>query len=195
MNPPPNFRAIAIDFESTGSVPGYANEPWQIGLVPIEGRELGTARFESLLRVGPRPFNRYAPGRHAVLRHEIAAAPSFHELGPQLLPRLTGTYLVAHHAGTERTLLAHAAPLHVFGPWIDTLVLARKAWPGLPSYELNALIEQFGLLDCVQAVCPGREAHDALYDAVACGLLFLFLWRQPGWDVLEPDELVELSRH
>ena len=29
------IQAVAVDFETTGSVPGYPNEPWQIGLAPI----------------------------------------------------------------------------------------------------------------------------------------------------------------
>ena len=55
-----------IDFEGTGSVKGYPDEPWQIGLVQIRnGKLCPETNLESLLQVGERPFNRYAPGRHA----------------------------------------------------------------------------------------------------------------------------------
>ncbi|MGI5869493.1 MAG: exonuclease domain-containing protein [Kiritimatiellia bacterium] len=187
------LRAVALDFESTGSVPGLSNEPWQIGIAPIVDGEIGGGFFESLLRVGPRPFNPHAPGRHALLRAEIAAAPTLHDLWPQVMAQLAGTFIVAHNAGTERSLLAAVAPLHVFGPWIDTLTLARAAWPGLPSYELERLTECFGLVPGIVGLCPGRAPHDALYDAVACAALLLHILRQPGWETVTAEELAEMS--
>lgn len=168
----------AIDFETTGSVPGWPNEPWQIGLyeftLPASPNPDGL--FTSLLRVAPdRPFNRYAPGRHALLRHEIAAAPSLPELWEELAPRLRGRPLVAHNAGTERTILRAAAPLDRLGPWIDTLSLARTILPGRTSYALEDLAPSLGLAPTIAALAPSLAPHDALYDAVACGeLLRLF---------------------
>ena len=204
----------AIDFETTGSVPGWPNEPWQIGLYeftlpsspssapssscqrspcpsgvsspscrrsPLDCASAGCgarspALFTSLLRVAPdRPFNRYAPGRHALLRHEIAAAPSLPELWEELAPRLRGRPLVAHNAGTERTILRAAAPLDRLGPWIDTLSLARTILPGRTSYALEDLAPSLGLAPTIATLAPSLAPHDALYDAVACGeLLRLF---------------------
>ena len=187
-------KAVALDFESTGVVPELPNEPWQIAIAPIVDGGVGSGLFDSLLRVGPRPFNPHAPGRHALLREQIATAPTLHELWPQVLARLAGAFIVAHNAGTERSILAAAAPLHAFGPWIDTLPLARAAWPGLPSYELERLTEVFGLTPDIARLCPGRGPHDALYDAVACGALLLHLLRQPGWETLSAEELAEMSR-
>ncbi len=186
------FHAVAIDFETTGAVPGYRNEPWQIGLTPIINGEIGGELFDSLINVGLRPFNHYAPGRHAQLRSKIAVAPTMQALWCVIAPKLAGTVLVAHNIGTERSVLATASPLHVLGPWVDTLVLSRAAWPGLPSYALEDLVAIFGLGDAVSLRCPGRAAHDALYDAVACAMLLLHLLMQPGWDGLDISDLVAL---
>lgn len=189
-----SLNAVAIDFETTGLVPGYRNEPWQIGLAPICGGEIGVGLFDSLLNVQDRPFNKFAPGRHAQLRGKIAVAPTLDVLWPRLSPLLLGTFLVAHNLGTERTMLSALAPLHVFGPWIDTLSLSRAAWPGLASYALDDLCALFRLDAAVSARCPGRAPHDALYDAVACALLLLHLLKQPGWETLSAEELGEMSR-
>ena len=63
---------VAIDFEATGSVPGYDNEPWQIGMVRMrEGCVEISDIFESYLQVGERPFNPYAPGNHHALRDTL----------------------------------------------------------------------------------------------------------------------------
>ena len=184
------FAFSAIDFETTGAVTGYPNEPWQVGIVSVSGgADAAPETFESLLRIDPeRPFNRYAPGRHAKLRAELALSPPLPSLWPALAPRLAGP-VAAHNAGVERSVLAAAAPMHAPGPWIDTLALARKAWPGAPSHALEDLVPALGLEARVRALAPGRGPHDALYDAAACALLLLHLLSQPGWSDLSPDRL------
>ena len=186
------IQAVAVDFETTGSVPGYPNEPWQIGLAPIRAGAIGNDLFDSLLNIGDRPFNKFAPGRHAQLRGRLAVAPTLHDLWSDVASRLAGAVLVAHNIGTERSILSAAAPLHVFGPWIDTLVLARAAWPNLETYALEDLTIRFGLGEAVSRLCPRRAPHDALYDAVACAFLLVHLLRQPGWDDLSAVELAQM---
>ena len=172
----------AIDFETTGTVPGWPVEPWQIGVCEISRNEGVTGGLSSLLGVSAdRPFNRYAPGRHALIRDELALSPTLPEIWDELAPRLVGVPLVAHNVGTERTMLRKAAPLHALGPWIDTLKLARRIVPGLASYALGDVITHFGLTSVVDANCPGLAPHDAYYDAVACGLLLLHFLSLPGW--------------
>ena len=188
-----NFDAVAIDFETTGSVPGFPVEPWQVGLAPIHRKDVSSENlFESLLRIDERPFNRYAPGRHAKLRVELASSPSFHDIWPILEKYLCGQVLIAHNVGTERSMLSPYAPLHCPGPWIDTLVLSRLAWPQLESYALEYLIVRLKLHNDVMKLCPGRSYHDALFDATACAILFLHLRSQPGWDSIPVEELVEM---
>lgn len=188
------FAFCAIDFETTGSVPGFPDEPWQVGTVqmPESGDVSAATPFESLLRVSAsRPFNRFAPGRHARIRESLAASPSLREVWPRLGPALSGP-VVAHNIGTERTLLRAAAPLHAPGPWIDTLRLSRVAWPAAPSHALEDLVPALGLAPRLAAICPGRAPHDALYDAWACALLLLFLLSSPAWGARTPEELAAI---
>lgn len=183
----------AVDFETTGSVAGYPVEPWQVGVVRVrQGRVCEGESFESLLRVGDRPFNPRAPGRHALLREQLAAAPSPGELWPALDGWLTGAPLVAHNAGTERGVLSRLAPLHRFGPWVDTLALVRHAYPALASKALEDVMGSLGLSGRVEALCPGREAHDALFDAFACAVLLEHLLALPGWERVTVQALAGL---
>lgn len=173
----------AIDFETTGSVAGYAVEPWQVGIVRLRaGRICPQECFESLLRVGDRPFNPRAPGRHAQLRTQLAEALPAASQWPDLAAWVTGVPLVAHNAGTERGVLSRLAPLHRFGPWIDTLALVRRTYPGLASSALPDVTEALGLAPRVRALCPERGAHDALYDAFACAALLEHFLALPGWE-------------
>ena len=180
-----------LDFESTGTVEAFANEPWQIGMVFFEaGNVQANCTFSSLLRVGQRPFNPYAPGRHALVREELAAAPLLADLWPVLSSWLLGRPLVAHHAATEQKFLGEAFPLHHFGPWVDTLELARIAYPHSASHRLEDLVAALGLGPRVASCCPLLAPHDALYDAVACAALLEHLLDLPHWQGIGVDDLV-----
>ncbi len=185
---------VALDFETTGTAEGFLNTPWQIGLVVIsQGRVVLEQSFQSLLRVPEeQPFNPYAPGRWAQLRHELAQAPSITELWPRLQPFLLAHPLVAHHAPTERTLLKQLFPFQEFGPWIDTLAIARLAFPKLPDYKLENLVPALGLASLMQQRCPELTSHDAYYDAVACATLLETVLAAPSWNHARVEELAAL---
>lgn len=185
-------NVTVLDFESTGSVCGYPDEPWQLGLIRLESGTVapGTA-FESFLRVGDRPFNRHAPGRHAGIRAQLAEAPPLVSLWPQLAPILGGgAVLAAHNAATEKKFLKVAFPLQRFGPWLDTLKLARLVWPGLASYALEDLLNRLDLTARTTELAPDRAPHDALYDAIGCALLLETILHQPGWDQADLQRLI-----
>ena len=186
-------RFSVIDFETTGSVAGYRIEPWQVGVVSVEeGIVRDETCYESLFRIGDRPFNVRAPGRHARIRDQLALAPTPSEVLPDLVQRLRNVAVVAHNIGTERNQLRAMAPLHTFGPWIDTLKLTRNAYPALESKSLEDVIDALGLRMRVEALCPGREAHDALYDAVACAVLLEYFLALPGWERVTVEALAEV---
>ncbi len=188
------MRFVALDFEATGVVPGHENEPWQLGAVELDlsaGPIPGTAR-EWFFRVQPdRPFSPRAPGRWAEMRDVLTCSPSFLESWPDIASVLSGAALVAHNAATERTLLEKRAPLARLGPWIDTLRLLRKYWPLIKSYALGDLISLFNLKPQVDALCPGRTWHDALYDACAGAVLLVHAARLLKFD--ESRMLVEFG--
>lgn len=143
----------ALDFETTGYEFGGTNDPWQLGIavvrdgIIVEEREwfFGTAMTPD--------------------------AEPMMALWEEFAPYLTDTALVAHNIATERTILRRVAPLTNWGPWMDTLKLTKARYRALPSYALGDLCKMFGL----SPKMPGRTWHDALYDAVACANLALFL--------------------
>lgn len=174
---------IAIDFETTGNNPGYNSLPWQIGMVVLrDGKVCPEEQFCSFLHVPEDyPFNQYVPGRWASVRKELAEAPTLIELWPVLAKWLSGRYLMAHNVPVEKGILQSFFPLHNFTNWLDSLTIARKAFPKQNSYKLEDLIANLGLYNKVKKICPDREAHDALYDAIACASLFEQVLTDPGW--------------
>ena len=179
-----------VDFESTGAVRGLADEPWQVGLVELKDGRVTGRHHETYLRVAAgRPFNPYAPGRHAEIRHVLAAAPPMAELWPVWRPWLEGRPLAAHNVGTERKFLMRAAPMHELGPWIDTLQLARRVRPDLEGHALADVCEALGLVARAREFCPGREWHDALFDAFASALVLEACLALPGWEDVSVEAL------
>jgi DNA polymerase-3 subunit epsilon len=182
----------AIDFEGTGAVKGWPDEPWQVGLVALhDGRIAPETQFESLLRIGERPFNRYAPGRHAEQRDRMREAPALQELWPTLAPRLENGILTAHNTATERRYLSTAFPLHPPTIALDTLKIARLVYPGLREYALDALLARLQLTDRVRLLVPDREPHDALYDAIGCAALLEHIFTLSGWRDVTLETLVK----
>lgn len=172
-----------LDFETTGAVAGHADEPWQVGMVELQDGRVTGRYHESYLRVAAaRPFNPYAPGRHAELRGVLAAAPPPADLWPVWRPWLEGRPLAAHNIGTEKKLLQRAAPMHEFGPWIDTLKLARRVRPDLEGHALADVCAALGVVERARKLCPGRDWHDALFDAFASALVLEHCLALPGWE-------------
>ncbi len=183
---------LALDFETTGKVRGFDSLPWQLGAVTLRGGRVDLAgpRFDTFLRVPAAwPFSAHAPGEHRANRTAIATAPEAMEVWPALHACLRAAIPVAHNAATERGVLARLAPMTRYAHWIDTLPLARRAWPKLGDYALESLIPVLGLQPRLSALVPGRAPHDAYYDAVACALLLEHLLAQPGWNTVSLEDL------
>ncbi len=96
---------------------------------------------------------------HHIKAEELVGAPKFKDFAPELLSRLSGSIVVAHHAAFEDGFLgAELARLGIgvkAMPCIDTLWLARQVID-LPNYKLTTVLEIFGIQE--------EDAHTALGD-------------------------------
>ena len=151
---------VAIDFETTGYENGNVNEPWQLGAALVRDLEIVETR-EWFFDVEGAPERAHEPDALGTLQS------SFDVWAPFLL----GKRLVAHNIACERTILTRVAPLTKWGPWVDTMKLAKARYPKLPSYKLGDLCEMFG---CIPDL-PSRTWHDGLFDAIACANLAMRL--------------------
>lgn len=163
-------RFCAIDFESAGASRGSTDTPVQIGLATWT---VGFAKFDhtfvSHIKTG-QPIQWAAQRVHGITPSDLEFAPTLPSLWPEIKRNMRGSVIVAHGKGTEKRFL-RAFPGHGFGPWIDTLLLARAAWPELPEHSLGSLCDTLGLTPSVRAIMPEKSWHDALFDAVASLIL------------------------
>jgi len=166
-------RFTAIDFESAGAARGMTDSPVQVGLATWSSAAGHAGHFVSYLFTD-QPVQWSARKIHGIGPEHLATAPTLLSLWPALQRNLAGAVVVAHGKGTEKRFL-RAFPGHGFGPWIDTLLLARAVWPGLTDHALGPLCEIHGLTAAVRALVPGKSWHDALFDAAASVVLLAHL--------------------
>lgn len=163
----------------------------QIGLATWTPAETSRDTFVSYIRAD-REIHWSAARVHGITAADLTDAPALAMLWPEIRRRMDGAVVVAHGKGTEKRFL-RAFPGHRFGPWIDTLLLARAAWPDLPGHSLGALCESLALGDAVRALVPEKSWHDALFDAAASLVLLEHLiashelWGMPTAALVAPD--------
>lgn len=142
----------------------------QIGLV--ECRRGGPV---TRWRVNPRgPFDQRNIAVHGITPADVAGAPDFAGVYPALRARIGGRLVVAHSQFDAQALaqaIAQAGAEPIDTEWIDTVAVARVAWPHLGGHSLGAVAAHLG----------HRFAHhDAGDDAVMACLILLRAMRETG---------------
>jgi DNA polymerase-3 subunit epsilon len=96
---------------------------------------------------------------HHIKAEDVLDAPTFSEFAPEILNRISGSIVVAHHAAFEDGFLGAEFARIGVGlpniPAIDTLWLSRQVID-LPNYKMATVIDAFGIEE--------EDAHTALGD-------------------------------
>jgi DNA polymerase III epsilon subunit-like protein len=116
---------------------------------------------------------------HGITDRDVAAAPAWGEVAPDVLRLLDGAWIVAHSATVEYNVLARHLPAWQPAGVLDTLRLARATVPDAGRFGLDPLIEHCGLdTDGLLG-----QRHRAGFDAAATALLLLHLSQfHASWD-------------
>ena len=157
---------VVFDLETTGL--GHDDKITEIGAVRMECGEV-TATFSTLVNPG-RPIPYAVQRLTGITDRMVAQAPTIEELLPAFLDFVGGCPLVAHNAPFDAGFLrreCEALGLTLNVPLVDTLRLARRVWPKLPSYKLTFLTDYF----CIAQ----NSAHRAWCDAEATGKLYCMM--------------------
>ncbi|MGH3811027.1 MAG: 3'-5' exonuclease [Pseudonocardiaceae bacterium] len=146
-----DFRAttfVVIDFESTTPV-GHRPEPIDVATIQLrvrDGQLVETGRFSALIRPPEHaPITRFDTEQTGITPQMVAHQP----LAVDVLATLDAGLgqppylLVAHHAPTEAGILhdyRDSCPRLADTDFLDTVRLARGAYPDLPSHRLDVLM-------------------------------------------------------
>jgi DNA polymerase III epsilon subunit-like protein len=153
-----------VDVEGNGQQPPDLVE---LAVVPIRSGAIGEP-VTWLVRPAE-PISRLATRIHGLRNQDVAGAPAFADISAQVATALAAPVLVAHNAHVDIGVLARKLPGWQPPEVLDTLRLARRLLPGLPSYRLGALAGTLGLSDGLPA---GLSPHRAAYDALVTARLF-----------------------
>lgn len=168
--PAPEF--VVIDVETACN---RASSICQIGIVGFaQGREVFA--YETLVD----PEDAFSPFNirlHGIGPDRVAGQPSFARLYETLREHLGGRVTVAHsnfdHGALSAACRRAGLPM-IRSRWLDSVKVARHAWPELPTHRLNALASHLEL---------EHQHHDALSDARVAGWVVVRAMERTGLDI------------
>lgn len=167
----PPERYLVIDVETTGL--SAADRVIELAAVKVERGNIVDTRTQ-LINPG-RALTPFITGLTGITDDMLRSRASMETVLPAFLRFAEGLPVVGHNVSFDLTMLRHEGerlgirvPLTIAG---DTLVLARQRVPGLKSYSLGALVQQFRI-EC-------KPAHRALADVYATQALYRYLLALP----------------
>ncbi|WP_397403787.1 exonuclease domain-containing protein [Phenylobacterium sp.] len=168
------MRFVVIDVETANP---QMRSICQIGVVGFEdGREV----FADSTLIDPEdyfaPFNERL---HGIGPSKVVGAPAFSQARAWIAERLQDQIAISHSAFDRLALRQAAARYEVEDVncrWLDSLMVARRAWPSLAA-------EGYGLATLASAFGIKFQHHDALEDARAAGLIMLRAIDESGVDL------------
>lgn len=115
----------------------------------VVGFSAGAVSFEYETLFDPRDdFHPFNVGIHGIDRHHVRGKPHFGSLHATLANHLEGRITVAHSA-FDRGALSAACSLHRMRDLetrsLDSVKVARRAWPEFARHRLNVLASHLGL--------------------------------------------------
>jgi DNA polymerase III epsilon subunit family exonuclease len=188
MTPPTDSwqkeRYVVIDVEGNGASPP---EIVEIACIVVDNGRITNERRAWLVKPST-PISPMVSRIHGIRDADVADAPTFSNIAPEVLDLIDDRVLVAHNAAVEETVLGRA----LGDKWhpaatIDTLRLAKAVLPSLARYGLPAVAEQLG----IAAERLEGQRHRAMYDAMLTADVFLKLVDTA--DVSTFQQLRELS--
>jgi DNA polymerase-3 subunit epsilon len=172
------MREIVLDTETTGLEPAEGHRIVEIGAVELVNHMPTGRTFHQY--INPlRPMPKEAFEVHGLGDDFLRDKPVFKAVGQALLDFIEDSRLVIHNAAFDMKFLNAelgwaGLPTLAAERALDTLLIARKRFPGSPA-SLDALCRRFGVDN------SSREKHGALLDSEILAEVYLELvgGRQP----------------
>lgn len=151
---------VAVDVETAC---GRVSSICQIGIVGFRG---GAIAFEYETLIDPKDdFSSFNTRIHGITADHVAGKPCFGALHKTIASHLSGRVTVAH-SYFDKGAIGAACRVHeraaIEATWLDSVRVAKRVWPELPSHRLNVVSKHLGIR---------LKHHDALSDARAAGLI------------------------
>ncbi|PIZ03575.1 MAG: DNA polymerase III subunit epsilon [Gammaproteobacteria bacterium CG_4_10_14_0_8_um_filter_38_16] len=168
-------RQIILDTETTGLSVDQGHRLIEVGCLEMINRRMTNNRFH--MYVNPqRAIDEGAMKVHGITTAFLKDKPAFDQIADSLFQFLKGAELIIHNAPFDIGFLnaefarvnKSFAPITQHCSVIDTLLMARKVFPGQQN-TLDALCRRFGVNN------KHRDLHGALIDASLLSEVYLMM--------------------
>jgi len=172
------MREIVLDTETTGFEYKQGHRIVEIGCVELDNHMPTGNTYHQYINP-ERDMPEGAFRVHGLSEEYLRDFPLFKEVAQEFLDFIGDSTLIIHNAGFDMPFLNWELNAHTFPEMgnnvIDTLIIARKKFPGSPA-NLDALCRRFSVDN------SNREKHGALLDSELLAEVYLELigGRQPG---------------
>jgi DNA polymerase-3 subunit epsilon len=185
------MREIVLDTETTGMDPVQGHRLIEIGCVELFNHMPTGNTWHHYINP-EREIDAGAVAVHGITNEKVKDKPVFGELAGSFLDFIGDATLIIHNAEFDLKFLNAELKPFGFGPIqlknnvIDTLLLARRKYPGQPA-NLDALCRRFNV------DLSGRDLHGALLDSQLLAQVYLELLggRQHGLGFTGATAVVE----
>ena len=178
---------VVVDVETTG-LHSETDEIIEVAAIRSVGKKFKA--FQTLVL----PRNRipeYVTQLTGIRNIDVMNAPQIEQVAPKLLDFIRGLPVVAHNAPFDVRFIAAAFEkigANIDIKYIDTVPLARVAFPGMQNYKLETLIEALELIH-------SKQQHRAESDATATLRLFELCQNKIPRMAAEAQRLREQEKH
>ena len=160
---------VAIDFETANY---HMTSACSLGIALVKDNKIIETRGW-LIKPYPNEFSPFNIAIHGIRPQDVANAPDFSGVWPEIEPYLNGALVVAHNASFDIGVLKSSLEFYKLpAPEIEILCsvrIARAAFPHLGSHKLNAV--------CAALSIPLNH-HDAVSDAAGSAGIIIEAMRQ-----------------
>lgn len=180
------MREIVLDTETTGFDPFSGDRIVEIGALELEGHVPTGVQFHEYINP-ERGMPDEAFQVHGLGDDFLRDKPKFAAIGQKFLDFIQDSKLIIHNASFDMKFLNAELkwmnlPEIPMTQALDTLLIARKKFPGSPA-SLDALCRRFGITNFE------RDLHGALLDSEILAEVYLELigGRQPDFGLATSD--------
>ena len=188
-----NQLYCGIDFEGSGASKTLKDAPVQIGTAFLEPNKTIIPALDSHINPGRR-ITSHAYRIHKIGYKEVINAPKIYSFYKDIKEASEKAIFVAHSTSTEKRYLKAAFPLLRIS-WIDTLTIARYAYPNIKSHKLENCFALTNKEEELRKLLPNKNWHDAIFDATASLLFLQHCLNLPGWEEITTLQLMVPPKH
>ncbi|WP_030570271.1 3'-5' exonuclease [Streptomyces aureocirculatus] len=170
---------LVVDVEGNGGNPPDLVE---IAALPVRDGRADTSTAGWWLTKPHHPVTAFATNKiHGLSNDRLANQPHWEEIAETVHAFLGTSWICAHHAHVDYSVLSRHLPQWQPAGVLDTLRLAKTLYPNLRHRSLDALIQH---VKPDLAAAPGQR-HRATFDAYATAQLLLTMaTHYATWDQL-----------